>query len=69
MLAAGGFTPDQMDMSVQAFMSAFCKGGVKEVMPNAFNDWTIGSVQRRAKSGDAKARACLKLLGRPEYRR
>lgn len=69
MLAAGGFTPDQLDMSVQAFMSAFCKGGVKEVMPNDFNDWTIASVQRRAKSGEEKARACLKAPGRPEYRR
>ncbi|MBL8590566.1 MAG: HK97 family phage prohead protease [Methylobacteriaceae bacterium] len=66
-IAAGGFTPEQLDMSVQLFVSAFCQGNINSVLPGQFMDWKVGDVQRLAKSGDARARTCLKLLGRPDY--
>jgi hypothetical protein len=66
---AAGFGPEQLDMTVQMFTSAFCKGGIKEVLPSHFNDMTIVTVQSLAKNGDAAARTCLNLLGRQRFRK
>jgi len=64
-----GITSEQMDMSVQSFVSAFCKGSINEVLPSEFLDEKIGSVAKLAKAGDAKAKSCMKLLGRERFRK
>ena len=64
-----GITLEQMDMSVQGFISAFCKGSINEVLPSEFLEEKIGTVSNLAKSGDAAARTCMKLLSRGEYRK
>ena len=64
-----GITSEQMDMSVQSFVSAFCKGSINEVLPSEFLDEKIGTIAKLAKSGDAKAKSCMKLLGRERFRK
>jgi hypothetical protein len=66
---AGGFSPDQMDMTVQGFISAFCLGNINRVLPGQFYDKTLAEVTKLADSGDAPARSCMKLLGRDDYRK
>ena len=64
-----GIAPEQLEMSVQSFISAFCKGNINEVLPSQFLDEKIGTVSKLAKSGDAAARTCMKLLSRGDYRK
>ena len=55
----GGFSPEQMDMTVQMFVSAFCLGKINSVLPGQFYDKTLAEVTKLARSGDAPARSCL----------
>lgn len=32
----GGFSPEQMDMTVQSFISAYCLGNINSVLPGQF---------------------------------
>jgi hypothetical protein len=66
---ASAFSPEERELTVEIFRAAFCKGGTKGVWYNDFNNWTIADLERRAQTGDAKARTCIKLLSRPEYRK
>ena len=66
---AGGFTKDQMNMSVQDFTSQFCQGRINRVLPGQFFDTIISDVKQLADQGDAAARRCLKLLQRGEYKK
>ena len=66
---AGGFLPEQMDMTVQGFISAFCSGKIHRELPGQFYDKTLAEVTKLSQSGDAPVRTCLNLLGRDEYRK
>lgn len=66
---AGGFTKEQMGLTVETFVSSHCQGLVHSILPGQFYQMTIAEVKAAAKSGDAAARRCLKLLGRDEYRK
>jgi len=66
---ASGFSADEEQMTVQTFRSAYCLGSIREVLPGQFNQMTIAEVIALAKTGDASARRCLKLLGEPRFRK
>lgn len=66
---AGGFSKEDLGMSVQSFASANCKGRIRSVLPQQFLESTISDVMRAAKNGDRAAGSCLKILGRDEYRK
>lgn len=59
---AGGFTSEQLDMTVQEFMSDNCRGSIRSVMPGEFMDEKIRDVQDIARMVGKEARTCLKLL-------
>lgn len=65
----GNFTRDQRGMTGQAFMSKYCSGRIRSVFPSEFADVKIGEIEALAKSGDARARTCIKLFSRPAYRK
>jgi hypothetical protein len=65
----GGFAPEDMDKTVQSFVSENCKAYIYEVLPGQFLDMSIADVTELGNSGDAPARRCLKLLKQNEYRK
>ena len=66
---AGGFTPEQLDMSVQDFVSNFCKGSINSELPSQFFSATVKEVLEQAKSGSVAANKCKKLLGQDRFRK
>jgi hypothetical protein len=66
---AGGFTKEQLTMTVQEFASSFCLGKIKAVLPGQYLDLTIGEVKKLANNGNATAKTCLKVLNRDIYRK
>ena len=65
----GGFTPEQLDMSVQDFVSNFCKGSINSELPSQFLSATVKEVLEQAKSGSVAANKCKKLLGQDRFRK
>jgi hypothetical protein len=65
----GGFEPEHLGMTVQDFVSAYCSGNIRSVLPGQFLGSTISEVMQAAKRGDAPARRCLKILGRDRFRK
>jgi hypothetical protein len=51
------------------FISRHCNAGILQVFPGEFLGKTLGEIMTMAKSGDAKARTCVKLLDRKKYRK
>jgi hypothetical protein len=68
-VVAGGFEPDQLNLTAQALASRYCIGSIQAEIPGQFKDSTISDIMAAAKDGDAQARKCLKLLGREKYRK
>ena len=68
-VVAGGFEPDQLNLTAQAFASRYCIGSIQGEIPGQFKEATISDIMAAAKDGDAQARKCLKLLGREKYRK
>jgi hypothetical protein len=68
-ISAGGFTPEQLGMSVQDFVAGFCKGSVNSELPGQFLNSTIREVLEEAKSGGAAANKCKKLLIQDRFRK
>lgn len=68
-ILAGGFTKDQLDLTVQDFTSRYCLGSINRVLPGEFSDSTIAEVMAAKRAGNEAADTCLKLLGRNEYRK
>ncbi len=66
---AGGFTDDQTSMTVQSFVSGYCRGGIRSVLPGQFLGMTINEVMAIAKTGNADARTCLKILREGRFRK
>ena len=68
-IVAGGFADDQLGLTVQEFVSTHCRASIYSVLPSEFLGMTIDEVMAIARSGDAAARRCLKLLGRERFRK
>lgn len=68
-ILAGGFTKDQMNMSVQDFTSQFCLGNINRELPGQFTSNTIEEIQNLAKQGVDGAAKCLKLLKQDRFRK
>ena len=66
---AGGFTKEQLTMTVQEFASGYCRGGIRAELPSQYLDLTIREVQKLADQGVSAARTCMKLIKRPDYRK
>jgi hypothetical protein len=66
---AGGFTKDQMNMTVQDFTSQFCQGSVNRELPSQFSSNTIEEIQNLAKQGSDAAAKCIKLLKQDRFRK
>jgi hypothetical protein len=66
---AGGFTPEQLDMSVQDFVSNFCKGSINSELPSQLLSATVKEVLEQAKSGSIASNKCKKLLGQDRFRK
>jgi hypothetical protein len=65
----GGIPEDKLNWTTQQFMSAYCRGRIREVVPGEFLNMRIEEVIARAKAGDRRANTCLKLLKGGEYRK
>ena len=68
-VVAGGFTKDQMGMTVQEFISKMCKGGIYEELPKQFLPLTIDELLAAKRAGTADSNTCYKLLSRDKYRK
>ncbi|MGL4727980.1 MAG: hypothetical protein ACRCWO_04415 [Bosea sp. (in: a-proteobacteria)] len=68
-LLAGGINEADKNLTVQQYVSSNCRAGIYEVLPGEFLGMSISEVEKIAKSGNAKARRCLKLLDRDQYRK
>lgn len=66
---AGGFTKDQMNMSVQDFTSQFCQGRINRELPGQFAFNTIEEIQNLAKQGSDAAIKCIKILKQDRFRK
>jgi hypothetical protein len=66
---AGGFTKDQLNLTVDDFVAQNCTGSVRRELPGQFYGSTVGEVMATARSGDAAARKCLKILREDRFRK
>lgn len=67
--AVAGIPDNEKNSTVQSFMSRYCNAGIRAEMPGQFLQMPIAEVMARAKSGDASARTCLKLLSRGRFQK
>ena len=65
----GGIPDDKLNWTTQQFMSAYCLGRIREVMPGQFLNMPIAEVIERAKQGDPAANRCWKLLREDRFRK
>ena len=65
----GGIPNDKLNWTTQQFMSAYCEGSIRAVMPGQFLDMKIEDVIALAKQGDAAANRCWKLLRQDRFRK
>ena len=64
-----GIPDSEKNSTVQSFMSKYCNAGIRAEMPGQFLQMPIADVMALAKSGDASARTCLKLLSRGRFQK
>ena len=55
--------------SAKQFISTFCQARINREFPKEFEDLSIQDIIDIARGGDARARKCLKLLNRGDYRK
>jgi hypothetical protein len=65
----GGIPEDKLNWTTQQFMSTYCLGRIREVMPGQFLDMTILDVRKLAQAGDRSADRCMKLLNQNRFRK
>jgi len=65
----GGIPEDKLNWTTQQFMSAYCLGSIREVMPGQFINMTIFDVMKLAKAGHPYANRCMKLLNQDRFRK
>jgi len=68
-IQAGGITKDQLNLTVQTFVSTFCVGSINRQLPGQFMGVTIAEVMTQAQQGNSAARMCLKLLMQDRFRK
>lgn len=68
-ILAGGFTKDDLNVTVESFVAQNCRGRIRRELPGQFLGLTISEVAAAAKSGDSGARTCLKLLREDRFRK
>jgi hypothetical protein len=65
----GGIPKELYNMAVQQFAASYCKGRVKDAMPEDFDEITVGEMLKLAQGGDEAARTCKKLLEQSRFRK
>ena len=55
--------------TARQFVSRYCRGSINRELPGQFENVTIADIYEMAKGGDARARACFKLLNEPRFRK
>ena len=55
--------------TARQFISRYCRASINREMPGEFENVTIADIYEIAKGGDARARACLKLLKQDRFRK
>ena len=68
-IIAGGFEPDQLNLTVQDFSSRYCRGSIQREIPGQLKELTISDLMAAAQSGDIAARKCLKILKQDRFRK
>ena len=66
---ASAISAADKSMTVQEFMSANCRGGIRAEMPSEYLDMPIVDVEKLASGGVRSAQTCVKLLSRPRFRK
>jgi hypothetical protein len=68
-ILAGGFTAEDLNLTVDEFASQYCRGSIQGEIPGQYRSATIAEVLSAAKRGDADANKCKKLLERDRFRK
>ncbi len=68
-ILAGGITDDQLNLTVQNFVSTYCLGSINRQLPGQFMGTTIADVMAEGQRGNSAARMCLKLLMQDRFRK
>ena len=66
---AGGFTSEDMNLTVDQFASHHCQGRIQREIPGQYRGSTISELLAAADAGDAAAKRCKKLLGQDRFRK
>lgn len=66
---AGGFDADQRRLTVDSFVSKYCRGAVRAEIPGQFWDSTVSEIIGLAAGGDRAARSCVKILKQNRFRK
>jgi hypothetical protein len=66
---AGGFTDDQLKMTVRDFVSKMCLGSVSKEIPGQFWGLTVNDLIKKEKAGVPLAHRCYKLLNEDRFRK
>jgi hypothetical protein len=66
---AGGLTPEQFGMTVQDFVSSYCVGSINGQRPGQLLGSLVQDVLAQAKSANAAAKKCKKLLNADRFRK
>lgn len=57
------------DWTARQFISQYCQAKINRQFPGEFDDKTIAEIEKRAQSGDARAKKCMKLLEQRRFRK
>jgi hypothetical protein len=66
---AGGFTKEELNLTVQDFIAKMCRGGIYGRLPSQFLDYTIKELLAAKQAGVIDASTCYKLLHENRFRK
>jgi hypothetical protein len=66
---AGGFKNEDLNMTVQDFISKMCKGSINAELPSEFLNYSLKELLAARRAGVANSDTCYKLLHREKYRK
>jgi hypothetical protein len=66
-VVAGGFTKDQMGMTVREFVSNFCVGKNNREVPGQFWGYTIEELLQAKRDGVPESKKCYKILNQDRF--
>lgn len=55
--------------TARRFIFEYCRGSINREFPGKFENATIGEIWEAAKSGDSRAKKCMKLLQQQRFRK